>query len=92
MDIVLGKGQTCAMGYHKKEIKKGVLGFASKIREELEELEDAEAQGCKILAICELADLYGALKACASAYGLRVADLAEMSALTEAAFKDGSRK
>jgi hypothetical protein len=28
------------MGYHKKKINKGIFGESSKIREELEELED----------------------------------------------------
>jgi hypothetical protein len=79
-------------GYHKRKIKKGVLGTTSKIREELEELEDAEEQDNRILAICELADLYGALEHRAREYGFSMAHLATMAAATERAFKDGSRK
>lgn len=79
-------------GYHVREIKRGVLGETSKIREELEELEDAEEQENKILAICELADIYGALKACAEGYGIAMEDLATMADATERAFRDGSRK
>lgn len=79
-------------GYHKREIKKGVLGFPSKIREELEEYEDAVEQGIVIMAVCELADLYGALKAKAEKHGLTMEDLRLMSDATERAFKDGSRK
>lgn len=80
------------MGYHVAKIQKGQLGKSSKIQEELDELRDAELQGVKILIHCELADLYGALKARAEAEGLRMADLAAMNGLTESAFKEGSRK
>lgn len=80
------------MGYHTREIKKGSLGETSKIREELEELEDAELQGIRILAICELADLYGALEAKALNMGVTMQDLRQMSEATKSAFLDGSRK
>lgn len=80
------------MGYHIKEIKKGVLGESSKIREELEELEDAENQCCEILIHCELADLYGALQAKAHKHNLSMHDLQQMNTLTASAFKEGSRK
>jgi len=79
------------LGYHKRSIAKGVLGEVSKIREELEELEDAEEQGVKILAICELADLYGALRLVARRYHLSMEDLKEMADRTEEAFREGSR-
>lgn len=48
------------MGYHTKEIKKGILGEWSKIVEETEELEDAYLQDAKLLIFCELSDLMGA--------------------------------
>jgi hypothetical protein len=79
-------------GYHKREIKKGVLGESSKIREELDELEDAEDQENKILVHCELADLYGALRACAREYWLTMEDLVTMADATERAFQSGERK
>jgi len=79
-------------GYHRREIRRGVLGESSKIREELEELEDAEDQENTILVHCELADLYGALRACAREYGLTAEDLVTMADATEQAFMDGSRK
>jgi hypothetical protein len=79
------------MGYHTKEIQKGILGKSSKIKEELYELFDAEEQGVKILAHCELADIYGALEACAESYGLTMEDLRKMLELTKSAFKEGSR-
>jgi phosphoribosyl-ATP pyrophosphohydrolase len=78
-------------GYHTVEIAKGVLGQSSKIREELDELLDAEKQGVKILIHCELADLYGALRACAEAHGLTMEDLRQMVDLTKSAFEHGER-
>lgn len=80
------------MGYHVRQIAKGVLGEASKIQEELDELLDAEAQQNKILAMCELADLYGALEAVATRYGLSMEDLRSMAHATARAFQDGSRQ
>jgi hypothetical protein len=78
-------------GYHTVEIKKGVLGQSSKIQEELDELRDGEKQGVKILIHCELADLYGALRACAETYGLTMKDLEAMVDLTKSAFEVGQR-
>jgi hypothetical protein len=78
-------------GYHSIEIEKGLLGDSSKIQEELDELKDAEKQGVKILIHCELADLYGALAACADWYGFTMDDLKAMSVLTAAAFENGKR-
>lgn len=79
------------IGYHLSVIQKGTLGQSSKILEELQELIDAEEQGSKILAICELADIYGALQACAETYGMTMVDLAKMSFLTKRAFQNGHR-
>lgn len=80
------------MGYHLREIPtKGVYGEPSKIREELEELEEALEQKNRILAICEICDLYGALKAVAEKLGITMDEAREMSAATERAFRDGSR-
>jgi hypothetical protein len=78
-------------GYHTKSITRGVYGEVSKIREELEELEDAEAQGVTILALCEMSDLYGALEAAAQRYNVSMLDLQKMSDLTKKAFQDGTR-
>lgn len=80
------------MGYHIREIKKGVLGTSSKIREELDELEDALEQGVKIMVLVEMADLYGALEAMAETLGITIGDLKDMSNITKRAFSDGSRK
>lgn len=81
------------MGYHRNVITKGVLGEFSKIQEEFDELVDAHEQNAKILELCELSDLYGAIDAYVKAkFNLTVIDVAQMSRLTESAFKDGHRK
>lgn len=80
------------MGYHLKKIKKGKLGEISKVQEELHEYEDAMEQGCKIMAVVELSDLYGALEAVAKNHNLTMADLAKMASITSRAFESGHRK
>ena len=80
-------------GYHLVEIPKGELGESSKIVEELAELQDAEAQGDRIMALVELADLYGAVELyLAKQYpGMSMDDLKKFSATTRRAFKNGRR-
>jgi hypothetical protein len=78
-------------GYHLTDIPKGVLGNLSKIREELEEAEDAAAQGVVLMELIELSDLYGALKARVERLGHTIEDLAKMSAVTVRAFQSGRR-
>ena len=51
------------MAYHVTEITKGIIGEWSKVIEEIEEYRDALLQECKIMAIIELSDLYGAIDA-----------------------------
>jgi phosphoribosyl-ATP pyrophosphohydrolase len=80
------------MSYHIAKIKKGVLGKASKIQEELDELVDAENQNNKIMAMVELSDIYGALRLVAKEYGVTMDDLQVMADATERAFKNGHRK
>ena len=80
------------MGYHKRKIEKGELGEFSKIREEFEELEDAIEQENKILVLCELTDMIGAIESYVSKnYNLQLSDLIKFSNSTKAAFKDGTR-
>lgn len=79
-------------GYHLREIAKGKLGEVSKIREELEELEDALEQGIEIMALVEMSDLYGALEALAQSKGKTMDDLKRMSDATRRAFLNGVRK
>lgn len=81
------------MGYHQRTISKGRLGALSKIREELDEAEDAETRS-RILLLCELADLIGAVQAYLTAqFGETVTlqDLEAMAILTAEAFKEGKR-
>lgn len=80
------------MTYHIKEIKKGVLGEASKIQEELDELNDAIDQDVKIMVHLEMSDLYGALESMAEKQGLTMSDLKRMSDVTKRAFRSGERK
>ena len=81
------------MGYHIRKIEtQGVYGETSKIQEELEELEEALEQDNRILALCELADLYGALEGVALSLGASMDDLKKMSQATQRAFASGERK
>lgn len=89
--VSLKPGRRPRYGYHTVKIKKGVLGELSKIQEELDELRDAEKQGVKILIHCELCDIYGALRAYALRYGLKMGDLHEMAKLTRNAFEQRHR-
>jgi len=81
------------MGYHIKEIERGVFGDFSKIEEEWEELIDARSQNAIILELCEIADLYGAISGYVEKrFGMSMDDIKKMSELTSSAFKDGERK
>ena len=79
-------------GYHIRNISKGVLGEFSKITEEYTELLDAYEQNNKVLQICELTDLIGAIKHFAKdKFNLTLDDLISFNDLTENAFKSGKR-
>lgn len=79
------------MGYHKVSIEKGILGDFSKIREEFQELQDAHEQKCKILIMCELTDLFGAIEEYAIGLGVTIDDLRQFSDMTKSAFREGKR-
>lgn len=80
------------MSYHKRDVIKGVYGKFSKIQEELDEALEATEQGCKILELVELSDLYGAIEAYVeSEHNLSMDDLKQMSDLTKKAFIEGAR-
>jgi hypothetical protein len=80
------------MGYHKKEIRKGVLGEFSKIKEEFDELSDAFEQEDKILQLCELTDLVGAIESYVeNKFKLTLEDLVSFSNKTKSAFKEKKR-
>lgn len=93
MEIPLHQPKQTLPGYHIVPIKKGVLGEVSKIQEEIEELLDAEKQGCKIMAILELADVIGAIEAYLEKNhsSITLEDLLAMSKITKRAFTNGHR-
>lgn len=80
-------------GYHIREIKKGVLGEASKVMEECEEFMDAVEQDVDIMALVELSDLLGAISAYLDKHhpSITMDDLHKMRETTERAFKNGRR-
>lgn len=80
-------------GYHLRTIEKGVLGEASKIREELEEFMDATDQNVSIMALVELADMVGSVEAYLAKHhpSIGLADLKAMSDVTKRAFANGRR-
>lgn len=80
------------MAYHTRKIEKGTLGELSKIKEEFEELIDANEQKNNILEICELCDLLGAIEAYAKKWNLTLKDLNNMKEATKKSFEDGTRK
>jgi phosphoribosyl-ATP pyrophosphohydrolase len=79
------------MAYHNRVIFKGKYGEFSKIEEEMDELKNAIEQKNKILTICELSDLIGAIEEFALKQGVTLQDLKEFSDLTKSAFKEGKR-
>ncbi len=80
------------MGYHTRQFARGEYGEFSKVEEEWEELLDARKQDARILEICEIADLYGALKGYVERkFGMTIEDVAKMSKMTSDAFIEGSR-
>ena len=81
-------------GYHLADIPKGTIGQSSKILEEVLELQDAEAQGCKIMGLVELSDIVGAVELYLEKNfpDISMKDLKRMSKITRRAFEDGTRK
>lgn len=68
------------------------MGEFSKIVEEFHELEDAHEQRIKVLEICELCDLVGAIDLYVrEKYDMTLADLNKMANKTAEAFKEGTR-
>jgi NTP pyrophosphatase (non-canonical NTP hydrolase) len=87
----LGREMKKKPGYHLDKIPKGVLGEVSKIQEEVAELADAHKQGIKLMAMVELADLYGAMEAYAQNLGITMEDVKAMAEVTKRAFENGRR-
>lgn len=69
------------MGFHQKEIKKGVYGELSKIEEELQEAYDALEQGQDLMLLIELADMIGAIEGVSKKYGFTIEQLTKFARL-----------
>lgn len=80
-------------GYHKSGFVKYNTGTLLKIKEEINECIDAEKQNDKLLLICELADVIGAVKMYIdnNDIGVTINDLDKFSQKTINAFKKGKR-
>lgn len=79
-------------GYHTKEIKKEKYGTIFKIEEEWNELKDAHLQDDKILELCELSDIVGAIEGYVTEkYNMSLEDLIKFSNKTKEAFRSGKR-
>lgn len=80
-------------GYHINDIPRGTYGHLSKIKEEIVEIEDSVAQGCVIMELVELSDLYGAIEGYLAKNHPTVTmdDLKIMSGITKRAFQSGAR-
>jgi hypothetical protein len=76
------------------KIARGVYGESSKILEEVHELQDAEAQKARIMALHELADILGAVEGYRRKYypDMTFEDLITMANVTRRAFEAGHRK
>jgi hypothetical protein len=80
-------------GYHLADIPRGEVGESSKLLEEVLELQDAEAQECKVMALVELSDLIGAIALYLEKHhpDTSIEDLITMSQITRRAFENGRR-
>lgn len=82
------------IGYHLTRIQKGTLGEISKVQEELSEIIDALNQDNKVMALIELSDLIGAIKAfIIKNYNnsITIQDLERMADATKRSFESGER-
>jgi hypothetical protein len=81
-------------GYHLMQFPRGEYGELSKIQEELNEITDSVCQDCKIMALVELSDLYGAIEGYLEKHhpDITMEDLRKMSAITKRAFRSGARR
>lgn len=80
-----------ARGYHLAPIPRGQYGELSKVVEELQEAQDAMAQGVNLMVLQELSDLVGAAGAVAARLGSSLDDLVAMARVTRRAFAAGKR-
>jgi len=85
--------QNESSGYHRLPIPKGVFGEGSKITEEAAEFADALDQVNPVMALCELADLVGAIEGFLKKHHptINIDDLITMADATRRAFESGQR-
>lgn len=81
-------------GYHTQFIVKGEYGKFSKVKEEFDELKDAwENRESKVLTICELSDLYGAMEAFANeCLNISMDEIVKFSDLTKEVYQNRPQK
>lgn len=81
-------------GYHLIEPTRGEFGELSKIYEEIEEIQDAEAQGATLMLIQELSDTIGAIEGYLKKHhpSITLDDLIKMKDITKRAFESGQRQ
>lgn len=79
-------------GYHLRTVPKAPFGTADKVLEEALELVDAYRQGAKVMALCECADIVGAVQAYLDHEGGNFDDIRRMAAITSRAFASGRRR
>lgn len=77
------------MKWHVNDIEKGVYGELSKIREELEEAEDALNNGNTLMMLIELSDIIGAVEGIAEKYNLSITELKTFSDKVKEFKKEG---
>lgn len=87
------QGSEARPGYHLRDIPRGKVGEASKVLEEALEFVDACEQGCDVMALLELSDLQGAVRAWLQNRHPTIAvnDLDRMAEITARAFRNGHR-
>jgi len=79
-------------GYHLRNIPKAPFGTADKILEEALELVDAHKQGAKVMAMCECADIVGAVRTYLDREGVSFDDIQRMATITSRAFASDRRR
>ena len=87
------KKDILSVGYHLEDIPKGIVGEPSKVLEETLEFMDAINQGVDLMALIELADLYGAMESYLQKHHPTISmdALKSMSDVTRRAFASGRR-
>lgn len=92
--LALPRAQVVAKhGYHKAQISKAECGTVRKVIEEAFELIDAHSQDNRLMLLCELADMYGAIQKYLEKEhpSIKMEDLKALSDSTDRAFKTGRR-